>query len=691
MKKFSDIEILEKICVKKMQRLESKGFNLGYKIPESRETPLITPFILQEFTQDSNCKFIESTLKDSKEFIESNSKDSIIKSIKSSKNCNNFIESKIENSQDNSPLILKSHPFPPFENKSANYPVNFNENIESKTDCIKNKKQPFIIAEIKRASPTAGNISEILDPINLAKTYVKQGASAISVLCEEDYFKGSLSDLQSVKNALPHACVLRKDFILDPKEIEISYKMGADMVLLIAAIFLRDFKTFKAIFEAILSYKMTPLIEIHDLKEYEFIATLGISNLQKALLGINSRNLRTFKINAMDTMRLKAMMPTRFPVIFESGIECAFDSFSAASSGFSGILCGSYLVKNLDSKSKSSVLNDLKNAFLKGSENNFLEKIVRKFVTKNNIIESKGEISTEDSKNTNFIESKLQNSQDFIESKIQKPLIKICGINNLDFLAESIKQGADLLGFILTKKSPRYIDFEFLKKANEIIESTLQDSIESKSSKNTNLVKNIQSSKNYNFELDSKLNKNNLDSKLKSSKIPNFFRPIRVGVVTQDCIDFGLKCLESKLLDCLQLHDTPLEFVLDSIESSEIFYNNINLNSANFAFYPSLNTPFQTLKTQKLQDRFILFDSSGGSGETLDIESIKIFLQNNEIFKKNLWLAGGISAQNLGQILSLNPMLIDICSALESSKGIKDIKKLKEFFKTFKNYYKIIK
>lgn len=567
MKKFSDIEILEKICVKKLERLNNFGFSLGFKIPKEREVPLITPFIMQDSIESA----LESTPKSSQ----------------------------------------------------------------------KNKKQPFIIAEIKRASPTAGSISAIKEPINLAKTYVSQGANAISVLCEQDFFKGSLKDLQDVKNALPNACVLRKDFILHEGEVEISYKMGADMLLIIAAIFLQDFTRFRAILQEILRYKMTPLLEIHNLQELEFAMGLEKAILRKTLLGINSRNLRTFKINAMDCMRLRARISQDFAVIFESGIESSFDSFIAASSGFSGILCGSYLVRNLDSKD-SNALNDLKTAFVKGLQNNFLERIVRKFETKN------------------------------------RALIKICGINNIDFLNECVRLGADLVGFILTKKSARYVDIEFLQKANE------------------------------------KLGNLKLDSKISSSKNHNF--PIKVGVVTKDCIEFGLKCLESGLLDCLQLHDVPLGFVIDSrldskqdfkaengvvdskveiIENSElnsknpkILYDNINLNSAFFAFYPSISTPFSSLKTRKLRDKFILFDSSGGCAKSLDMESIKDFLAENEIFKKNLWLAGGISTHNLKQILNLNPMLIDICSSLESTKGVKDITKLKDFFDSYEKCYK---
>ena len=212
---------------------------------------------------------------------------------------------------------------------------------------LNDRTAPFVIAEVKRKSPTKGHISTITEPTKLAQIYINQGANAISVLCEEDYFQGSLQDLYAIKRAFPQACILRKDFILHKDEARVSYLFGAAMVLLIVALFVDDMESFCAIYDELLAYNLTPLIEIHTLAEYNLIKDL---NLEKAIVGINTRNLKTFQINKMEAMKLRAQIPKHIPVIFESGIQSEYDSFMAGSGGFQGILCGSFLVEQLDKK-----------------------------------------------------------------------------------------------------------------------------------------------------------------------------------------------------------------------------------------------------------------------------------------------------------------------------------------------------
>ncbi|MDE5603108.1 MAG: indole-3-glycerol-phosphate synthase, partial [Helicobacter sp.] len=152
---------------------------------------------------------------------------------------------------------------------------------------------PFIIAEIKRSSPSLGNISDILSPQNLAKDYLNAGANAVSVLCEKDYFRGDLEDLQGVKTAYPNACVLRKDFITQIEQIQESYDFGADMVLLIVVLFMEGknggFEQLKNLYQKALGLGLTPLLEVHNREEIDFLKPL-----QPPLIGINSRNLHTF-------------------------------------------------------------------------------------------------------------------------------------------------------------------------------------------------------------------------------------------------------------------------------------------------------------------------------------------------------------------------------------------------------------
>lgn len=492
------------------------------------------------------------------------------------------------------------------------------------------KSAPFVIAEVKRKSPTKGHISTITEPTKLAQIYINQGANAISVLCEEDYFQGSLQDLYAIKRAFPQACILRKDFILHKDEARVSYLFGADMVLLIVALFVDDMESFCAIYDELLAYNLTPLIEIHTLAEYNLIKDL---NLEKAIVGINTRNLKTFQINKMEAMKLRAQIPKHIPVIFESGIQSEYDSFMAGSGGFQGILCGSFLVEQLDKKeaflessgdlvlsynidSKHilhySIIHGLKQAFNIGANKAIFSTLLQRFYTKNHSM----------------------------QKECYKPLIKVCGINDLEFLKESVKY-ADMLGFILTPESMRYVDRKFLQEAQKAF-NTHKDSM-----------------------------------------------PLRVGVVTHECVEVGVKYLEEGLIDCLQLHDMPISFCIESeiVKDIESFYGPYplhtlyaRLNAGLLPFYPSINYK-ELLHVEKgLQTHFALWDSSAGSGCDIDIVAIQDFLAKHKTLQGNLWLAGGISAKNLQTILTLKPMLLDICSGFESQKGKKSIPSLKEFF-----------
>ena len=495
---------------------------------------------------------------------------------------------------------------------------------------LNDRTAPFVIAEVKRKSPTKGHISTITEPTKLAQIYINQGANAISVLCEEDYFQGSLQDLYAIKRVFPQACILRKDFILHKDEARVSYLFGADMVLLIVALFVDDMESFCAIYDELLAYNLTPLIEIHTLAEYNLIKDL---NLQKAIVGINTRNLKTFQINKMEAMKLRAQIPKHIPVIFESGIQSEYDSFMAGSGGFQGILCGSFLVEQLDKKEAflessgdldlsynvdskhiphHSIIHGLKQAFSIGANKAIFSTLLQRFYTKNHSM----------------------------QKECYKPLIKVCGINDLEFLKESVKY-ADMLGFILTPESMRYVDRKFLQEAQKAF-NTHKDSI-----------------------------------------------PLRVGVVTDECVEVGVKYLEEGLIDCLQLHDMPISFCIESeiVKDIESFYGPYplhtlyaRLNAGLLPFYPSINYKELLHIDKGLQTHFALWDSSAGSGCDIDIVAIQDFLAKHKTLQGNLWLAGGISAKNLQTILTLKPMLLDICSGFESQKGKKSIPSLKEFF-----------
>jgi indole-3-glycerol phosphate synthase len=224
-------------------------------------------------------------------------------------------------------------------------------------DAIKHKPKPLdlakalksdgisLIAEVKRASPSKGALNLDLDPVELARTYVENGAAAISVLTEERYFKGSGKDLEAVKNALPNVPVLRKDFILEPYQILEARAWGADAVLLIVAIL--DDSVLKELITLSHKLGMSCLVEVHN--ENELKRALK-HNAQ--LIGINNRNLQTLEVDINVTRELRPLIPPGRTVVSESGIKGRDDIEKLRAWGVDAVLIGEALVTASDIPSK---------------------------------------------------------------------------------------------------------------------------------------------------------------------------------------------------------------------------------------------------------------------------------------------------------------------------------------------------
>ena len=201
---------------------------------------------------------------------------------------------------------------------------------ELKRRCADMKRKPIdlasalrgddikLIAEVKKASPSKGIINADIDPVKLAITYAANGASAISILTEENYFKGSIDYLMAIREAFDakniRVPLLRKDFIFDPYQIYESRAYGADALLLIVAI-LDDDDLIKLIN---LSYTlgMKCLVEVHDKSELKRAVASGCR-----IIGINNRNLKTFEVDLRTTERLRPFVPDDCIVVSESGIR----------------------------------------------------------------------------------------------------------------------------------------------------------------------------------------------------------------------------------------------------------------------------------------------------------------------------------------------------------------------------------
>lgn len=203
-----------------------------------------------------------------------------------------------------------------------------------------------IIAEVKKASPSKGVIRHDFDPLKIARDYEKHGASAISVLTDEKYFQGRLEYVPLVRNAVDLP-VLRKDFIVDEYQIYESAAIGADALLLIVAA-LKDDKL-KELLELTNSLGMSALVEVHTEDEANRALNVGAE-----IIGINNRDLKTFKTDLETTRAIARILPDDVVVVSESGIKSNADILSLKECGVSAFLVGEALTReaNIGAKLK---------------------------------------------------------------------------------------------------------------------------------------------------------------------------------------------------------------------------------------------------------------------------------------------------------------------------------------------------
>jgi indole-3-glycerol phosphate synthase len=198
-------------------------------------------------------------------------------------------------------------------------------------------RTPAIIAEIKRASPSAGVICESFDPVRIAGEYQTSGAAALSIITEVKHFRGGLEILARLRwhTKVP---LLRKDFLIDPYQILEARHAGADAVLLIAA--LLDAPSLRHMREEAERCGMDALVEVHDESELEQALDAGA-----ALIGVNNRNLRTFEVSLDVSLALARLMPKGVLAVAESGIRTADDIRRLSDAGYRGFLVGEHLMR----------------------------------------------------------------------------------------------------------------------------------------------------------------------------------------------------------------------------------------------------------------------------------------------------------------------------------------------------------
>ncbi len=434
---------------------------------------------------------------------------------------------------------------------------------------------PGAILEVKRSSPSKGVINAALDPVAQAQAYRSSGAGQISILTERDHFGGSLDDLIAVGEAVDDVALLRKDFIQHVDEIEVSYRAGADAVLLICAVL--DTRTLQECADACEQYGIVPLIEVRD---EEDVQKLNSIRCPSKIAGVNSRDLSTFRIDPLKPAQLFDALSCE--AVYESGVHHPGMCTYARSLGYRGVLIGEAVSRDL------SLAHSFVTAAAGGGDalqGSFWKRIARRMPS-------------------------------------HRPLVKICGLTGTSDAEAAIREGADLLGAVCAE-SAREVSEDAARAIRRTIEA-----------------------------------------------LPGQEKPLFIAVVTgAEGRGFALaeRLYREGVFDGLQYHG-----VKRSDSSLPVGYHAVRLKDA--------DSVASVLSMMKSGEPRVLVDSylngvAGGTGVQVSEALLAPLAEEGP-----LWLAGGLSPDNIRQVLGrYDVALVDASSSLELYPGRKDGEKVKKF------------
>ena len=247
----------------------------------------------------------------------------------------NILAKIIEDKKETLKLIKKNNSIDSLENRTKELNTFFDFK-----EAIQNNKGISLITEIKKASPSAGIILKDFNHLNIAEKFIKNGATCLSVLTEEKYFLGNLKQIQDIKKnyKIP---ILAKDFFIDPYQVILSKSYGCDCILLIISAL--EGKQIDEIYSEALKKNLSVIVEVHDQKEAE-----AALKYEKALIGINNRNLKTLEVSINNTISIFEVVKNhKGPLISESGIQNEKDAkYIYDKTGIKNFLIGESLLSS---------------------------------------------------------------------------------------------------------------------------------------------------------------------------------------------------------------------------------------------------------------------------------------------------------------------------------------------------------
>ncbi|KAJ0402615.1 hypothetical protein P43SY_007971 [Pythium insidiosum] len=494
--------------------------------------------------------------------------------------------------------------------------------------------QLALAAEFKRASPSKGDIAVDLDVESQVHVYASAGASMISVLTEPKWFKGSLQDMETARATVDtmnnRPAILRKDFIIDEYQLLEARAHGADCVLLIVAILKPE--EVNQLVQATLSLGMTPLVEVNSVDELQIALAADAR-----LIGVNNRNLRTFKLDLDTTVRVAdairsrniSLGPDGVTLLALSGIHSRQDVVKYEECGAQGILVGESLMKSGDAKSMVHRL----------------------------------------------MEARHRRTSDAADLSFSQPLAKICGITSVEYAQAALRSGANLIGLIFVTKSARCVTIERAKEIVQAVRSygersgpVLPDYIEKRSVHEQ--LKTVDWYQRNAAAL--------RDACARS--------PLVVGVFANHTADEINEIARETGIDIVQLHgDEGFEICRDiDLPTVRVFHLPDHMNSE------SVDAEAILQHVQSGLANFLLLDTTvkgqqGGTGVTFDWKIASLFTQA----RLPCLLAGGLTPENVQKAIAIGrPLGVDVSSGVEvaGSPGIKDLAKVSSFLKRVQDH-----